>query len=507
MVINERKAGATLTYINLALGFLVSLIYTPILLRLLGQSEYGLYNLVSSVVSYLGVLNFGFGSAYVRYYSRYKVNEEKDEIATLNGMFLIVFSLLGLIAVIAGFMLAQYTNVIFGEELTAVESIKAKHLMYILVINLGFSFPSIVFTSYITANERFTFHKIIQLIKTATSPFITLPALLLGFESVGVAISTSILNLVIEIIYAVYCFNKLEMRFSFKNMEPGLLKEMSVFSFYIFINLVVDQINWNVDKFLIGRFQGTVGVAVYSVASTLNNYYSQISTAISNVFIPRVHIMVAENDDDSVLTQLFTRIGRIQFAILALIMSGYIFFGKPFILKWAGSGYQDSYYVGLLLLLPVTIPLIQNIGIEIQRAKNMHQFRSILYMFMALGNLLLSIPLTRKYGPVGAAAGTAISLLLANGLIMNLYNHFKVGLDMGYFWKQILKFIPGLITPVICGILMVRFVNLNRISMLLIFGVLYVFIYAISIWHFSLNTYEKDIILKPLNRVFRKSLK
>ena len=118
MVINERKAGATLTYINLALGFLVSLIYTPILLRLLGQSEYGLYNLVSSVVSYLGVLNFGFGSAYVRYYSRYKVNEEKDEIATLNGMFLIVFSLLGLIAVIAGFILAQYTNVIFGRSYT-----------------------------------------------------------------------------------------------------------------------------------------------------------------------------------------------------------------------------------------------------------------------------------------------------------------------------------------------------------------------------------------------------
>ena len=100
--INQLKAGAILSYISMGLGYVVSIIYTPIMLRLLGQSEYGLYNLVASVVAYLGVLNFGFGSAYMRYYSRYKVKDDKEKIATLNGMFLIIFSVIGFIAVVAG---------------------------------------------------------------------------------------------------------------------------------------------------------------------------------------------------------------------------------------------------------------------------------------------------------------------------------------------------------------------------------------------------------------------
>ncbi len=505
MAVNQRKAGATLTYIQMGIGFVVSLIFTPVLLRLLGQSEYGLYDLVASVVSYLGVLNFGFGSAYMRYFSRYKVDEEKDKLATLNGMFLIVFSVLALVAVVAGFILAQYTDVVFGNKLNPAELAKAEFLMYILVLNLGFSFPSIVFTSYITANERFVFQKLVQLIKTLTSPFLVLPVLLLGYGSIGYALATSVVNLLVELVYAAYSIRKLKMRFSFKNMEASLMKEMSVFSFYIFINMLVDQINWSVDKFLIGRFQGTVGVAVYGVASTINNHYRQISQAVSNVFIPRIHRMVANRDDNDELTLLFTKIGRVQFVILALISSTFIFFGKPFIMKWAGQNYADSYYVVLFLILPVTIPLIQTIGIEIQRAKNMHQFRSIMYFLMAVANLFVSIPLTRTYGPVGAAAGTAISMILGNGIAMNLYNHYKIGLDMVYFWKQILRFVPALIAPVVSGVLIMLLVDLHRLSLLLAFGALYLAIYLSSMWFLGLNSYEKDQISKPIKRILKRS--
>ncbi|NLC27028.1 MAG: polysaccharide biosynthesis protein, partial [Fastidiosipila sp.] len=381
---------------------------------------------------------------------------------------------------------------------------KAEILMYILVLNLGFSFPGIVFTSHITANERFVFQKLVQLIKTLTSPFLLLPVLLLGYGSIGYALALSVINLLVEVVYAAYSIRRLKMHFSFKNMEASLMKEMSVFSFYIFINMLVDQINWNVDKFLIGRFQGTIGVAVYGVAATINSYYRQIPQAVSNVFIPQVHRMVADRDDNKELTLLFTRIGRIQFFILALISSTYVFFGKPFTMKWAGRNYADSYYVVLLLLLPVTIPLIQTIGIEIQRAKNMHQFRSVMYLLMAVVNLFVSIPLTRTYGPVGAAAGTAISMILGNGIAMNLYNHFKIGLDMAYFWKQILRFFPALIAPIISGVLMMLFVDLYRLPSLLIFGSLYLAIYIISMWFLGLNTYEKDQISKPIKRILKR---
>ena len=66
MKINQLKAGVLLSYLSVGIGALVSIIYTPIMLRLLGQSEYGLYTLAGSVVSYLSILNFGLSSSYIR---------------------------------------------------------------------------------------------------------------------------------------------------------------------------------------------------------------------------------------------------------------------------------------------------------------------------------------------------------------------------------------------------------------------------------------------------------
>ncbi len=507
MKVNQLKAGAALSYISMGLGYLVSIIYTPIMLRLLGQSEYGLYNLVASVVAYLGVLNFGFGSAYMRYYSRYKVKDDKEKIATLNGMFLAIFSVLGLIAVIAGTILAFNTELIFGSELTSTELSRAKILMMILVINLGISFPNVVFTSHITANEKFVFQKLVQMIKIVINPFIVLPVLLMGHGSVGMVVVTTVLNISIEIINAIYCIKKLKMRFSFKKFDLKLMKEMTVFSSFIFINLLIDQINWNLDKFVLGRFHGTVSVAVYGLAAQLSTYYRTIASTISSVFIPRIHRLVAVSDDNNELTKLFIRIGRIQFMILSLIATGLIFFGRPFINMWAGSNYDDSYPIVLLLIIPVTIPMIQNIGIEIQRAKNMHQFRSWVYFFIALANLAITIPLANRFGGVGAATGTAISLIIGNGFIMNWYNHVKVGLDMKFFWNQIFKFIPALIAPILAGILINSMFNLYNIFHFLGFGIIYVIIFCGSMWFLGMNQYEKDLVGKPILKLLRRKYK
>lgn len=505
--VNQLKAGAILSYTSMGVGYIVSIIYTPIMLRLLGQSEYGLYNLVASVVAYLGVLNFGFGSAYIRYYSRYRAQEDKEKISKLNGMFLIIFSCIGLIAVIAGTILALNTEMIFGSELTIAELNRAKVLMMILVANLAISFPNIVFTSHITANEKFIFQKIVEMIRVIVNPFIILPILVMGYGSIGLVISTTCLNIIIGAINAVYCIRKLKMRFSFINFDFSLMREMTIFSSFIFINLVIDQINWNVDKFILGRFHGTISVAIYGLAAQLNTYYLSIATVISSVFIPRVHKIVASSNNNDELTELFTRIGRVQFIILTLFLSGLLFFGRPFINMWAGKNYDSSYPIVLLLIIPVTIPLIQNIGIEIQRAKNMHQFRSWVYFFIALGNLGLTIPLAKIYGGFGAAVGTAVSLIIGNGIIMNWYNHAKVGLDMKFFWKQIASFTPALIIPILVGVFINIYFNLYNLFNFLGFGVLYVVIFCSSMWLFGMNRYEKDLIGVPIRKVINRFVK
>lgn len=89
---NELKWGAVLSYAQMVLHVLIGVFYSPIMIRLLGQSEYGLYNTVSSTVSMLSILNLGFSAGYVRYYARYRQAGDKDSIDRLNALYIVVFS-------------------------------------------------------------------------------------------------------------------------------------------------------------------------------------------------------------------------------------------------------------------------------------------------------------------------------------------------------------------------------------------------------------------------------
>ena len=170
----------------------------------------------------------------------------------------------------------------------------------------------------------------------------------------------------------------------------------------------------------------------------------------------------------------------------------------------AGNDYAESYPIALLLILPVTVPLIQNLGIEVQRAKNMHHFRSWLYFFIALANLVLSIPLVKSFGGIGSALGTAIALLVGNGFVMNWYYHFRVGLDMRYFWTQILKLAPALGIPVVSGVLVTSLFDTSKLVWFLMGGFIYTMTFVLSMWFMGMNDYERELIAVPIRRAARR---
>ncbi len=503
----QRKIGVILSYLSQAIQILSGILYTPIMLRLLGQSEYGLYQLVFSTVSYLSLLSFGFSGAYIRYYSRFKAKNDEDGIARLNGMFLTIFMVLAAVCLICGVVMLTEIEMIFGSGLTAAEYETAKVLMLLMIFNVALTFPNSVFDSFTSAHESFVFQKFLLVMQNLLNPFITLPLLILGYGSVAMVVVTTGLTCAKLISNIWFCRKKLKVRFAFRQFDFGLLKDMWVFTFFLFLNMIIDQVNWSIGKFLLGRYAGTVAVAIYGVGAQLNSMYLQLSTTVSNVFVPKVNRIVAESDDNRQLTELFTRVGRIQFIILALIISGFIFFGFPFIGYWAGEGYDNAYPIALLLMIPVTIPLIQNLGIEIQRAKNMHKARSVVYLLIAVGNVLVSIPCIKLMGEIGAAVGTAISLLAGNGLFMNWYYHKKIKIDIIYFWKSILKFVPALILPIFVGLGLMIFREINSFIDLGICIVIYGLVYCVSMYFLGFNAEEKALVEKPLRKIAGKFLK
>lgn len=505
MKVNQLKMGSILSYAQMALSIIIGFVQAPILLRTLGQSEYGLYNTVASTLQMFSFLSLGFNASYVRYYAKYKKEGNVDAISRLNGLFLIIFSIIGLIALGCGLFLTFNLNLVFSEGLTASEYAIAKTLMSIMTISFTLTFPMSVFQSIISAHERFVFLKLAGMIKTVLSPIIVIPILLLGYKSIALATITVSISVFVDALYLIYVFFVLKQKFYFRNFEKGLFKSLFAFSSFIAINIIVDQINWNIDKVLLGRFKGTESVAIYTVGYLIYQYYMMFSTSISGVFTPRIHKIVQNTKEDlprqkNEMTSLFIKVGRIQFIILSLIATGFIFFGQSFISFWAGEGYAESYYVALLLVVPTTVPLIQNIGIEVQRALNKHQFRSIAYTVMALLNIVLTIFLCQLYGATGATIGTAISMILANGIVMNIYYHKACNLDIILFWKNILRVSLGLILPIIAGVLMYIFIDVFVLWKLLVCIIIYTLIYCISMWFIGMNGYERGLIVKIINK-------
>lgn len=500
---NQLRLGAILSYASMIIGYLIQIIYTPVMIRIIGQTQYGLYNISNSIVGYLSLFSLGFSSAYVRFYMRHKSDDDTDGIARMNGMFMSVFMILGTLATICGIILVINSDSILGSKFTVSQLHLAKQLMFIMVINIAISFPLIPITSYIQANEKFIFQNSLNIVRQVLNPFLALPLLLMGYGSLGMIFATTVISLLVGLIQLWYSVKKIKFKFSIHNLDFSELKEVSIFSSFIFLNAVTDQINWNVDKFIIGRYHGAIMVAIYGVAAQLNSYYLNLSTAISNVYIPRINKIVAnaQKNMDTELSDIFIRIGRVQFMIVMLVLIELSFLGRPFIGIWAGKNYYDAYPIMMLLIVPVTIPLIQNTGIAIQQAKNMHIFRSVLYALIAVINVILSIILVKKYGAIGTAFATAVAVIVGNGLLMNWYYQKRIGLDIIRFWKEICKFVPTTIVSFVVGFGSIKIFNEYSFIGFIVVGLIIVVTYFFMLWLTGFTNSEKNKITSKLKKL------
>ena len=492
---NQLRAGVVLSYISTAITILIQLIYMPVMIRLLGKSEYGLYSLVSVVVSYLSLFSLGFSGAYIRFFSR--VRDDRQETASLNGMFFTLFSVLATVATVCGVVLSFFPRQIFGSKLTEAELAKARILMLILIVSIAVSLINSLFESVLCAYEQFVFQRAVGLLASLLSPFLSLPLLLLGYRSIMLVTVTTVVTITRLAVNVWFCLRKIKIPVSFGGFSWGLLKEISVFSSFLFVNMIIDQINWNADKFILGHTSGTEEIAVYGVASQINGVFNTFSITISSVFAPRVNTIVAKKGSEykADFTALMAKIGRIQWMVLGLLTLGFLAFGKYFILNiYAGAGYENAYAAALFLTLPALIPLIQNIGVEMQRALNKHQFRTVIYVIMTVCNVAITIPLAQRWGAVGAAAGTAISFFLGNGILINVFYHRVLKIDMKHFWREILKTCKGLWIPAVAVVCIRRFVPLTNHFVFAAAVCAFAVIYCASMLLLGCNDAEKRLL-------------
>lgn len=508
MPVNQLKAGVVLNYVVIFLNTVVGLLYTPYMLRMMGQSEYGLYSLVASVIAYLTVLDLGFGNAIVRYTAKFRAEKKTEEQYEMFGMFFLLYLVIGIIAFWIGLGLYFNVDTLFGNTMTAVELGRARIMMLLLVANLAFTFPMSIWGSIIQAYEDFVFQKSLNIIRIILNTAVMICLLHFGYKAVAMVVVQTIFNVLTLVINFIYCRRKLNIHiyFRFKHFHWGFLKEVAIYSFWIFLNAIMDRVYWSTGQFVLGAMVGTAAVAVFAIAIQLEGMYMQFSTAISSVFLPKVTAMVATNRSRKEISDLFIRTGRIQYIVLAYILSGFIIFGRQFIELWAGTGYSDAYIISLLFFIPLTVPLIQNLGITILQARNEMKFRSVLYIIIALVSLAMQIVLTRYFGGIGCAMGVSGALVVGQILIMNVYYRRRQDLDIKTFWKEISKMSIIPIVLIFGSMLAIRhFFALDSWGKLILGIAAFSLVYIPLFFRFCMTDEERNLFISMFHKIFGRA--
>lgn len=504
MKLNQRRTGAILSYVSIFANMLVQLLYTPFLISKLGQSEYGLYSLVSSIIGYLTVLDLGFGNAIVVHTAKYRAIGEKEKEQTLHGMFKVIYTIIGVIAGIIGVVFALNSYLVFGSTMSDGELEKMRIMLLILSLNLLVTFSFSIYNSIITASEKFIFQKTLAIINTIAKPLLMIPVLFLGYKSIALCAVITVVNVAVLLTNRYYCSKKLGTKAKFRGFDKKLLKVVFAYSFWIFLTQIVDKINWSADQFILGAVSGTMAVSIYAAASQLNVMFINLSTAIAHVMLPKMSKMVANKATSEQLSNEFIKIGRIQFLIIFLAVSGLVFVGKDFIRLWLGDGFDDSYIVALLLIVPVVFALIQNTGLSIMQAMNKYKFKALSTFIMSLFNIVISIFLAKSFGAIGAALGTTIGLVICNIIVINIYYKKAMALDVFRFWKNIIIMLLKFVVPISATVLVIVLTRLHGIKAILLYGSVYTVLYSVTAYLFVMNPYEKEILNKVLKKLHIK---
>lgn len=493
---HEVRNGAILSYALIFLNAVFGLVIAPYLLSMVGNSEYGVYKTIGSFTASLSVLELGLGGTLQRFTAKFLAANEKEKAYNFSAMSVVQATILVLLVFIVGFVLYFSLTPAYQDTFTVKELSRAKQIFVLQVIYVGLHIFENVLYGIITGYNRFVFTnslKLVMLVLKIVLYFVILPVFKNSLTIVGISLFLEILIIVINCFYIRV---KLHHRVHLTKWDNALFKESFIYTLFLFVQSIIIQLNGNIDNIVIGAVIGTTAVTIYSFAIQIFSMYETCATSISGVVLPTITNQIHSGATAKDLEKTVVKYGRAQWMFLGAALFGFFVCGKEFFQVWLGKGFEDCWYLAIILMVPVTLPLIVNVCLAILKAKNMLKFRTISLAYSAVLNLILTVIGTRYFGYWAAAAGTAISTLVGSVISMNIY--YKKKLDINIL-KLYFK-ISGKITPCLCiSALPIIFVNK------LIYGswvsvaikvVIFVVVYIATLLLFGLEKEEKSKLLK-----------
>lgn len=497
---NQIKLGAILSYVAIGVNILAGLLYTPWMIQQIGKSDYGLYTLANSLIT-LFLVDFGLSAATTKFVSDYIARDEQENannfLGTVYKLYLLIDTIIFSVLLTIFFCIEHiYVNLTPGE----LEKFKIVYAIAALysVIN----FPFVTLNGVLSAYEKFIQLKMAEILQRILTILFTVIALCFGWGLYALVSVNAIVGIII-ICYKYLLIKKFtptRANFSFKN--NALYKAVFAFSSWSTLATVSQLLIFNITPTILGIVANTTDIAIFGVVITIESYSYMVTAAIKGMFMPRISRIYAKDDTGDIMP-LMIRVGKFQLVLNGIIVAGFITIGKSFIQLWMGTEFYEAYAGILLVIIPGLFFNSLQIANTAMLVKNKVKEQALITLTIGIINVMLSFPLSRKYGVMGAC----LSIFFAYVVRAVLYHivHYKVmRIDIWNFIKKCyFKVFPALGATLIFGYLLNWFVKDGGWYVLGFKALLICVFYVIVTFLFAFDLEERQKALKSLRWVKR----
>jgi len=420
-----------------AFGFTASIAFamSPFVLHSLGDTSYGIWVLLTTMVGYLGLLDLGVRGAVTRYVARYRATAEDVEAGKVASAALAIFAGTGLLALVISVGLAIFILPLFWIPAEYIGS--ARVVVMLGGAAVAVSLVSGVFGGILAATERFDLLSGVDILSTALRAVSIYVALVNGAGLVGLAtvqLGYSLARGILNYVLARRQYPGLRLRVR----DCGQSELRRIFSFSLFSTVLhmSEAAILEADSLVIAAFMPVHMITFFAIGANLTVYARSVIGGVSQTVTPRTSALQAGEHQDE-LQRVTLNWGRLATLAVLPIVGTFLVRGESFIGLWMGMEYAAT--SGRILSI-LSVALVAAAGRQVATSAiigvNRHRQLAPWYVGEAAVNVGLSLVLVQSMGLDGVALGTAIPSLLVSILVIPWYVRRILGISTWHTWLE-----------------------------------------------------------------------
>lgn len=404
-------SGTVLYAVNIVVAFIMS----PVLIMALGNRDFGLWELVMSVIGYMGMLDLGVGGSLVRFVSVADGRQDKNDLQQTVSTAFVFFSVVGVVAVCLFLVLGYSPGIIIGHETNGIANLST--VFFLLGINSGMLFPMQVYIATLMGLQRHYYINNVRIILTTSRASLTY-YLLLRFEGSGLIILALLEPFFTVIQFMLFAgavhLNPNLPKITISSVSRNKAREMICFGAKSATMLVASRLRDFSVPFIIGNALGLGLIVFYIIPNRLITYAKNMSEAIGFPLTPYFGSTHGKGDHAGLIKSWIATSLALQ--VISLAMPVVIFFcGEAFIGLWMGREYAVETRIVLnIMLVGLVIDALSANAFRVLVAQGKHGKCALMLLFFSVLSILGGFLGAYMFGVVGVATATTIISIIAN---------------------------------------------------------------------------------------------